>query len=88
MGQLGGDWRFLLAEMPKGATVKPPFRGDRPRQKLALLASEDYKKGALPLSAIGFANFAYPQKIEDSVGFSKSFVFLILPAKLAKRVLL
>ena len=30
MGQLGGIWRFLLAEMPKGATVKPPSRGDKP----------------------------------------------------------
>ena len=33
MGQLGGDWQFLLAEMPKGATVKPPFCGDKPGQR-------------------------------------------------------
>ena len=48
MGKLGGDWRFLLAEMPKGATVKPPFLGDAPRQKLATLVSKVLKKGAKP----------------------------------------
>ena len=60
---------------------------DAPRQKLALLASEVLKKGALPLSAIGFAN----SPISENKGFGYFFRiigFFILPAKLAKRVLL
>ena len=79
MVQLGGDWRFLLAEMPKGATVKPPFVGDKPRQRgfaARGVFKLGYGKPFLNYSKTRFASFALELKTKDSGINSRILCFL------------
>ena len=55
---------YLKYARHRSFSPKPPSERqfDAPRQKLACARFGSFKKGALPLSAIGFANFAYPYR--------------------------
>ena len=86
----GAQWLHTSVCAHRAPKLKPPSERqfDAPRQKLAALASEVLEKGALPLSAIGEANFAYPQTVKDSVVCFRILCFFYSTAKLAKLVLL